>query len=213
MKSTILALVIGGAAVLSACGGDGESTPTGVTTITVGPAAYATIPPVASTIPPTTLGFDAPGTLLEFESTYVIAAGDYPSTIANAWGVPFEELMALNGWTLDPSGIVPEWPGVGATIKIPAGATVPGSPVGLPATSAPPSAGAESTATTTGPTSPPTTAGSNCTPGEYTIEATDTTRQKVADKFDVTVAALDAANANTNGYSSFYPGLKIVIPC
>ena len=36
---------------------------------------------------------------------------------------------------------------------------------------------------------------------------------KVAEKFDVTVEALDAANANTNGYSSFYPGLKIVIPC
>jgi len=34
--------------------------------------------------------------------------------------------MSLNGWTLPDYGIVPEWPGVGATIRIPAGATVPG---------------------------------------------------------------------------------------
>ena len=35
----------------------------------------------------------------------------------------------------------------------------------------------------------------------------------MAEKFDVTVEALDAANAGTAGYSGFYPGLKIVIPC
>ena len=35
---------------------------------------------------------------------------------------------------------------------------------------------------------------------------------KVASKFDVTVGALDAANASTPGYSSFYVGLEIVIP-
>jgi hypothetical protein len=29
----------------------------------------------------------------------------------------------------------------------------------------------------------------------------------------VTVEQLDAANANTPGYSAFYPGLEIVIPC
>jgi LysM repeat protein len=54
--------------------------------------------------------------------------------------------------------------------------------------------------------------GSNCPAGSYTIEAGDTARTKVASKFDVTVEALDAANASTSGYSGFYPGLKIVIP-
>ena len=34
----------------------------------------------------------------------------------------------------------------------------------------------------------------------------------MAEKFDVTVDALDAANAGTPGYSAFYPGLEIVIP-
>ena len=54
--------------------------------------------------------------------------------------------------------------------------------------------------------------GSNCEPGSYTIEDGDNARSKVANKFDVTVEALDAANVGTNGYSAFYPGLKIVIP-
>ncbi len=60
---------------------------------------------------------------------------------------------------------------------------------------------------------PPSGSGDDCETGEYTITADDTTRLKVAEKFDVTVEALDAANAGTAGYSSFYPGLKIVIPC
>ena len=47
---------------------------------------------------------------------------------------------------------------------------------------------------------------------EYTILATDTSRQKVADLFGITVAALDQANAATPGYTAFYPTLKIVIP-
>ncbi len=51
-----------------------------------------------------------------------------------------------------------------------------------------------------------------CAPGEYTILAEDTSRSKVAKKLDTTVEALDAANAGTPGYSSFYPGLKIKTP-
>ena len=87
-----------------------------------------------------------------------------------------------------------------------------------------PSATPDTTATTTSPgdttpanTSAPTTTvpsdGNGCTTGSYVITAEDTTRTAVAQKFDITVDQLDAANANTKGYSSFYPGLKIIIPC
>ena len=54
--------------------------------------------------------------------------------------------------------------------------------------------------------------GDNCAPGSYVILAEDTSRQKVADKFDVTVVALDGANVGTKGYAAFFPGLTIVIP-
>ena len=47
---------------------------------------------------------------------------------------------------------------------------------------------------------------------EYTILPTDTSRQRVADFFGITGAALDQANVDTPGYSAFYPTLKIVIP-
>ena len=52
-----------------------------------------------------------------------------------------------------------------------------------------------------------------CVPGKYTIEESDTSRVRVAEKFDVTVEALDAANASTPGYGAFFAGLEIVIPC
>ena len=54
-------------------------------------------------------------------------------------------------------------------------------------------------------------AGDNCSQGTYTIVEGDYIG-KVASKFDVTVDALNAANASTPGYSSFYVGLEIVIP-
>lgn len=84
------------------------------------------VPPAAA---PTTVSgtgdLPAPGSILTSEAEYVIREGDYPATVASMWGVAFEDLAALNGWTLTDDGIVPEWPGVGATIRIPAGATVP----------------------------------------------------------------------------------------
>jgi LysM repeat protein len=46
---------------------------------------------------------------------------------------------------------------------------------------------------------------------DYTIEAGDVP-VKVAEKFDVSLDALNQANAGTDGYSSFYVGLVIKIP-
>lgn len=193
-------VVLGAAALgLTACGGDGESATT--TPVTIGATNFVTLPPVQSTQAPITVPPLQPGDVLTADGSYIIQEGDYPSTIANDWGLTFDQLAAANGWTLDSAGMVPEWPGIGATIIIPAGAKVPG---------------ATSTNTTSPPapatTSAPVTTVDTCSQGKYVIEATDTSREKVAKKFDVSVAALDAANAGTPGYSAFYPGLEIVIP-
>ena len=91
-------------------------------------AVGTTVAPPA-TVPTSVFGTDdrlVPGSVLTSEAEYVIREGDYPVTVATTWGVPLEDLATLNGWTLEENGIVPEWPGVGATIRIPAGATVPG---------------------------------------------------------------------------------------
>jgi LysM repeat protein len=201
---------------LVACGSD-SSTANSSPPIDVGATNFVTIPPVPVTEPPITTAPDAPGSILEFESEYTVVDGDLPSTVAAKFKVKFEDFMTINNFTLDENQFVPEWTGTGMVVKIPAGATVPGEPVATVATTAAP--GTETTEApteaTTATTDAPdtTTTTSDCTPGSYTIDASDTSRQKVADKFDVSVAALDAANGNTNGYSSFYAGLKIVIPC
>jgi LysM repeat protein len=199
MKSNVL-LVTLCAAVLASCGTTGASS--GPTTLGLTPTNYVTVTQTPTTITTTTLaGGGVGGTVHPEEGTYTIAAGDLPSTIARKFKVKFTDLMAINSWTLVGQQ-VPEFPAIGTTIRIPPGWTDPGAaPVAAAGGSTP------ATGTTT------TLAGgqSACAPGEYTVLAGDYLG-KVAKKLDTTVAALDAANASTPGYTSFYPGLKIKTP-
>jgi LysM repeat protein len=200
MKSNVL-LVTLSAAVLASCGTSGASS--GPTTLGLTPTAYVTITQTPTTVTTTTVaGGGVGGTVHPEEGTYTIVAGDLPSTIARKFKVKFADLMTINSWTLVGQQ-VPEFPAIGTTIRIPPGWTDPGAaPVVSTGGSTP------ATGTTT------TLAGgvAACAPGEYTILADDTSRSKVAKKLDTTVAALDAANAATPGYNSFYPGLKIKTP-
>lgn len=201
------------AAVLGvACGSDAATT--GTTAITVTASNYQTLPPASSTIPPQTTAANAPGAVTQFETDYVVAAGDLPATIANNWKITLQALLDANGWTLE-GQYVPAFPPAGTTIKIPAGATVPGIPVpGVDTTTTLAGGAAAATTTTAAAAATTTTAaasGESC--GTYTITKDDTSRIAVANKFDTTVAKLDAANADTSGYSSFYPGLVIKLPC
>jgi LysM repeat protein len=211
MKSILFGVsVVAAAAVLGvACGSDGATT--GTTAITVPASNYQTLPPAVSTIPPQTTAPDAPGAVTQFETDYVIAAGDLPATIANDWNISLQALLDANGWTLE-GQYVPAFPPPGTTIKIPAGATVPGIPA--PGTvTATTVAGGDTAATTVTTSAPTTTAVPVDSCGTYTITADDTSRIGVANKFDTTVEKLDAANAGTKGYSGFYPGLIIKLPC
>ena len=201
MKSNVVLIALS-VAVLASCGAADGSSP-GQTTLGLTATNYVTVTQTPTTLTPTTLAgaVGTPGLVHPEEGSYVIATGDFPSTIANKFKVVFADLLAINGWTLV-GDQVPEYPNVGATIKIPPGWTEPGT---VP----------DSGDTTTGTTPSATTiAGgqSTCAPGEYTILAEDTSRVKVATKLDTTVEALDAANVNTAGYSGFYPGLKIKTP-
>ncbi|CAB4541745.1 MAG: LysM peptidoglycan-binding domain-containing protein [Actinobacteria bacterium] len=92
--------------------------------ITPAPVASASGDP-AATVPAPSGGPGVAGSVLRTEVEYVIRDGDTPATIASDWSVPFADLLIFNGMTLEPNGIVPEWPGVGGTIRIPAGAIVP----------------------------------------------------------------------------------------
>ena len=208
MKSKVVVVALS-AAVLAACGAANGSSPD-QTTLDLTSTNYVTVTQTPTTIATTTLPGGNPGAVHPEEGTYVIANGDFPSIIANRYKVKFEDLLAINGWTLVGSGSsaqVPEFPAVGTTIKIPPGWTEPGA---APETST-------DTGTGTGDTTPnqttTTIAGgqSTCAPGEYTVVEGDYLG-KVAKKLDTTVDALNAANAATPGYSAFFPGLKIKTP-
>lgn len=53
--------------------------------------------------------------------THKLEAGDYPVTVARKYDITLQQLLSANGWALDASGNVPQWPGPGGEVKIPAG--------------------------------------------------------------------------------------------
>jgi len=188
-----------GAFVLASCGSESAATQS---TIDLSQASTAfVVRPPATTV--ATAGADDDGVVAGTQE-YVIQAGDYPLLLVDRFGVTLDDLIAVNEW-----GSVNEFPGPGTTILIPPGGSAVAS-----ATAESTGDGGSGEASTEDPEVAATIpdAGDNCGPGSYTILETDTTRLGVAEKFDVTVEALDAANANTQGYSAFFPGLEIVIP-
>jgi LysM repeat protein len=196
---------VAGAVLLAACGADDDAAPSRSTIeLNDGSTAFVVKEPV------TTVGGEAgeDGTVSTAQE-YTVQAGDYPIKVAEQFGVPLDELVAFNEWSSES-----EFPFPGSVIKIPPGGTAQGASAeesdddenagGSARTTAP------GTTVAAGDTIPE--AGDNCAEGTYTIAEGDSTRIAVAEKFDVTVAALDAANAGTPGYSAFYPGLEIIIP-
>lgn len=194
-----------GAFVLASCGG-GE---TGATQSTIDLSAASTafvVRPPATTEPPAGAGdLDA---IVEGTQEYEVQSGDAPFVLVTRFDVTLEDLLAVNEWTS-----VNQFPFPGTVILIPPGGTsVAAYLAGETAGAGDPSEDASDGATEETPSETIPDAGDNCAEGSYTIEETDTSRSKVADKFDVTVEALDAANVGTPGYGAFYPGLEIVIP-
>ncbi|MEA3184830.1 MAG: hypothetical protein QOJ74_1307 [Ilumatobacteraceae bacterium] len=205
MKSNVLLATLC-AGFLASCGTGGTASQPTVLGLTA--TNYVTVTQTPTTLTQTTLpgATVAPGTVHPEEGSYTIVAGDYPSTIAKKYHVPFQSLLDINGWTLVGQQ-VPAFPTPGTAIRIPPNWTEPGA-AAAPTTGTTPSSGSSpATGTTT------TLAGgvSTCGAGEYTIVAGDYLG-KVATKLNTTVAELDAANASTAGYKSFYVGLKIKTP-
>jgi hypothetical protein len=189
------------ALALTACGsGDGESADTTI------PAEVpiATIAPPTTQAAPTTVD-TTPGAVLTGPVEYTILDGDSPSKIAGLFGIPLQALLDANGWELVDDQ-VPGFPFAGAIITIPAGATMP--VVSTPDTT--PVAGSTVAGGTTGTTD--TTEPANGICGSYVIMENDNP-SVVARKLDTTLDKLNAANASTDGYSSFFVGLSINVPC
>lgn len=193
--------------VLAGCGA--EETGARSTLAPIQPSSYVVREPVTTTTVPEVDPNAGPAVDEEGRSTteqeYTVRSGDAVSLIARRFGVAMDDIAAYNEW---PNGINQNiFPG--DVIRIPPGALVPEAVTASPDP-------APTTGTDGGTTATQTTlagADGECVEGTYTITAEDTTRTRVANRFDISVDQLDAANANTPGYSAFYPGLEIRIPC
>jgi len=196
-----------GALVLSSCGGGESGTTQSTIDLSAASTAFVVRPPATTDAPAATSG--DPEAIVEGTQEYTVQAGDYPYLLVERFGITLEDLVAVNEWS-DAN----QFPGPGTVILIPPGAkSVDAVTAAATETATDTATETESTEDTesSGTTATIPDAGDNCSQGTYTIVEGDYPG-KVASKFDVTIDALDAANASTPGYSAFYVGLEIVIP-
>ncbi len=200
------ALATGLLLTLTSCGDDG-GTAQSATTVTIQPTSYVIRDQVTTTTAPVSNTANQEGRSA-VEQAYTVQSGDYPVQIATLFDVSLEELSNYNQWESDYS----DFPSPGETVRIPPNAKFvnPNAPETTEAdtdteteTTEEESSDDESTTSTT--------LGGPCDPGTYELEAGDYPGG-VAEKFDVSVEALNEANAGTEGYGGFYVGLEIVIP-
>ena len=188
------------APALASCGSDTLGVATTVVQVT--PTNFATIPPVASTLPGTTTSL--PQGAVGSESKYTVQQGDSPLAVANKYGIALTTLLAYNGW-VSPA----QFPYPGTVILIPAQAINPSNTT--------PPAGATTGTNTGGTTQNSTTAavsGSGCgtrPAGTYVIQKNDSLFS-IRKKFCVSLASLFAANGWSDSSVTLLVGKQINIP-
>jgi LysM repeat protein len=194
MRHRLIALCAAAAVpLIGACGSSSESA-SSTTQLEVARSNVVALS-TTTTLPTTPTS----GAVVAGPSEYTIQAGDVPVNVAKKFGVTLDALNAANANTAGYSAFF-----VGLKIVIPGGGTQPAATTPTATTAAStPSATTAATATTLAPDS--------CQQGTYVIVDGDYPL-KVAEKLGTTVEALNAANADTPGYSAFFPGLKIKLP-
>jgi LysM repeat protein len=196
----LLTVLVLASVAISACGEDELVART--TLAPIQPSSYVVRDPVVTS---TTLAESEtePASLVnaegrsQVEQEYVIKSGDSVSAIASLYGITGEEIARYNDW---PNGVFQAiFPG--QTIRIPPLALVPGA--------------TETPVVNEDGTPPQTTvavAAEECLEGIYVLVSGDMPF-RVAERFGVTLDALNFANRNTAGYGSFIVGTRVRIPC
>jgi peptidoglycan DL-endopeptidase LytE len=167
----------------------------------VTPTNFATIPPVASTLPGTTTSL--PANAVGTEQIYVVKSGDSPLAVANKYSISLTALLAYNGW-VSPA----QFPYPGSEIRIPPQAVVRPSE---------PTDSSGGTSNSTAPTGP-AAAGCGTRPaGTYEVQPGDSLyiiRQKFCVKRDSLLAANPGWTEEfaQTGNVSLFAGKIIQIP-
>jgi LysM repeat protein len=203
------------ALVGAACSADDDGTT--APTITIQPQSYQSKPP-ATLAPETTTEPTAgeDGTTDQVQH-YTVQEDEYPAQIASKFEITLSELIEFNNWTLE-GQIVPEFEGEGSVVEIPPGAKFIGpeeeeetEPTEVGESNGGTTTDGNAIGTIPGPVGTGDPADDRCVAGRYTVVDGDYPIG-VAQKFDVSIDALNQANAGTAGYSTFYTGLEIIIP-
>ena len=188
---------------LASCG-DSDGSAQSATTVSIQPTSYVIREQVTTTSTPTQNSANAEGRS-GVEQAYTVEAGDYPVKVATLYEVDLDELRNFNQWESDYS----DFPSVGGTVRIPPGAKFINP--NAPETTEDETEDTETDSTDDDESATSTVLAGPCDPGTYTLESGDFPGG-VAEKFDVSVEALNQANAATTGYGAFTVGLDIVIP-
>jgi len=199
------AFAVGPLVLLSGCGGD-DDTGASNTLVEIQPSSYVTLPAATTTttttLPEGATGEQGPGQA-DGEQQYTVRGGDSVYGIAERYNVDPVALANYNDW---PEGI-DHFLKVGDVVKIPPGADIPGSGGGDTGGDTTGDGGDGGGDTTSGGDGTSEATGEGCT---YTIVAGDNP-SKVANKFDITVDELFAANSESV-MSSFLVGAVLTIP-
>jgi LysM repeat protein len=182
---------------LTSCGGDAEGART--TLGTVQTTSYVVEDPVTTTTTTTLPTAPIEGQVSPTEQTHVVAAGDSLSKIASLYGITMDALINYNAWTEGINHFLLP----GDEVKIPPNSKVPSAtPDTGSSTGSSDTGGGDTTTETTTP------AGVGCT--HTIVEGDNPTR--VANKYDITVDELAAANAGNPAYQNFLIGSSLSIP-
>jgi LysM repeat protein len=164
--------------------------------VNVTPTNFATIPPVASTVPGTTTTL--PSNAVGSETIYTVVAGDSPLAVANKYGISLTTLLAYNGMVTPK-----QFPFPGQTLRIPPQAVVAPTDPNTPTATNP---------ATPGATNAPVGPGCGTRPaGTYTLVRNDSF-DKIQKKFCVTLGALLTANNWPDSSQNLLVGQVINIP-
>ncbi len=192
-----------GLVVAAASCGDSDSGTTS-NTVSIKPSSYAVRDAVTTTTVPPSTGPDDEG-LSAVEQAYIIQDGDVPYEIAEMYEIDVEELRTYNGWAENYS----DYPGVGSTVRIPPNAKFIDPDV---TTTTDASASTDETDPEDTTDSGDPAVDDDCAPSTYTVELNDNPTL-IAQKLDVTLEALTAANGWDAEYSNFQrAGEQITIP-
>ena len=101
--------------VIAACSADVSGSAT--TVVQLGPTNFVTIPPVQTTLVPTTTTL--PIGAVGVEQNYTVRQGDSPSLVAQLFGITMSELLAYNGLVASA-----QFPYPGSVLRIPPTAMV-----------------------------------------------------------------------------------------